>query len=202
MGEFDLDRRLWTIPALRSKNGREHRVPLSLTAIEVIQGIPKGSGAKLFPRAAVRPGASGFSKAMRRITGGVRATNGALSFTLQDLRRTVATGLQRLGVKLEVTESVLNHVSGSRDGVVGIYQRYQFEDEKRAALAAWAIELARIVDYRGGEDHLQMEQSECRNPSTKERPAGFSGPRDGGPGQWPKRPAKRRKGPSPKLDRP
>src|SRR5262249_48184577 len=56
---------------------------------------------------------------------------------LHDLRRTLATGLQRLGVRLEVTESVLNHLSGSRAGVVGIYQRHDWAEEKRAALDAW-----------------------------------------------------------------
>lgn len=53
----------------------------------------------------------------------------------------VATGLQRLGVALEVTEAVLNHVSGSRAGIVGVYQRHNYFDEKKAALAAWAREL-------------------------------------------------------------
>lgn len=62
-----------------------------------------------------------------------------------DLRRTVATNLQRLGVKLEVTEAVLNHVSGSRAGIIGVYQRHEYADEKRAALDAWARRLDAIV---------------------------------------------------------
>jgi len=41
-------------------------------------------------------------------------------------------------VRLEVTEAVLNHVSGTRSGIVGIYQKYQWAAEKRAALDAWA----------------------------------------------------------------
>jgi hypothetical protein len=52
------------------------------------------------------------------------------------LRRTVATGLQRLGVRLEVTEAVLNHISGSRGGIAGVYQRHDWAAEKRAALDA------------------------------------------------------------------
>jgi len=154
--EFDLDRRMWTIPATHSKNGREHRVPLSPESIDLLEAIPRGASAKLFPaRGRPERGASGFSKAMKRINLAVRAADGAgATFTLQDLRRTVATGLQRLGVKLEVTESVLNHISGTRDGVVGIYQRYQFEDEKRIALNRWAIELVNIV------------ASDCQNART------------------------------------
>lgn len=58
-------------------------------------------------------------------------------WTLHDLRRTVATGLQRQGVRLEVTEAVLNHVSGSRGGIVGVYQRHAWAEEKRGALEAW-----------------------------------------------------------------
>ena len=58
--------------------------------------------------------------------------------SLHDLRRTVATGLQRLGVRLEVTEAVLNHISGSRGGIACVYQRHDWANEKRAALDAWA----------------------------------------------------------------
>jgi hypothetical protein len=61
------------------------------------------------------------------------------------LRRTVATNLQKLGVRLEVTEAVLNHVSGSRAGIVGVYQRHEYAAEKRAALDAWARRLDAIV---------------------------------------------------------
>jgi integrase len=65
--------------------------------------------------------------------------------TFHDLRRTLATNLQKLGVKLEVTEAVLNHVSGSRAEIVGLYQRHTYSDEKRAALDAWAMRLDTIV---------------------------------------------------------
>ncbi len=61
------------------------------------------------------------------------------------MRRTVATNLQKLGVRLEVTEAVLNHVSGSRKGIVGVYQKYDYASEKRAALDAWARRLEAIV---------------------------------------------------------
>jgi len=70
-------------------------------------------------------------------------------WTLHDLRRTVATGLQRLGVRLDVTEAVLNHVSGSRAGIVGIYQRHQWTAEKRAALELWAAHVAAIAEPGG-----------------------------------------------------
>ena len=65
---------------------------------------------------------------------------------LHDLRRTTASGLQRCGVVLEVTEKVLDHISGSLDGIVSVYQQYEYEKEKRAAAQeAWAGLLATIL---------------------------------------------------------
>ena len=71
-------------------------------------------------------------------------------WNVHDLRRTVATGLQRLGVRLDVTEAVLNHISGSRGGIAGVYQRHDWAAEKRAALDAWATHVRSIVE--GGID--------------------------------------------------
>ena len=66
-------------------------------------------------------------------------------FTMHDLRRTGATMLQSLGVRIEVTEAVLNHVTGSRGGIVGVYQRHHYLPEKTEALNAWARLLAKLV---------------------------------------------------------
>lgn len=146
--EFDLDAKLWTIPAERSKNGVAHLVPLSPEVLEVLDGLRVDEeSAKLFAsRGNGETGPSGFSKAMIRIRTALRAQSEApmQHWTLHDLRRTVATGLQRLGVRLEVTEAVLNHVSGSRAGIVGVYQRHNYFDEKKAALEAWAQEVERL----------------------------------------------------------
>ena len=54
--------------------------------------------------------------------------------------------MQRLGVRLEVTEAVLNHTSGSRGGIVGVYQLHHWTEEKRHALDAWAAHVARLVN--------------------------------------------------------
>ena len=77
-------------------------------------------------------------------------------WTWHDIRRTVATGMQRLGIRLEVVEAILNHVSGTRSGIVGVYQRHDFLEEKRHALEAWAAELDRIVQ---GEERVMVFQS-------------------------------------------
>ena len=69
-------------------------------------------------------------------------------WSVHDLRRTLATGLQRLGVRLEVTEAVLNHISGSRAGIAGVYQRHDWAMEKRAALDAWAAHVHAVAEQR------------------------------------------------------
>ena len=73
------------------------------------------------------------------------AASGVTGWRLHDLRRTVATGLQKLGVNLQTVEAVLGHTSGSRSGVVGVYQRHSFDAEKRAALEAWGAHVTRLV---------------------------------------------------------
>lgn len=154
--EFDIAAREWTIPGDRAKNGVPLIVPLSEAALAVLASIGEveGSG-KLFPtRTKARQteaGPSGFSKAMARIRAALDAEldreNGD-HWQLHDIRRTVATGLQRLGVRFEVTEAVLNHVSGSRGGIAGVYQRHDWKAEKRAALDAWAALVEQIVKGR------------------------------------------------------
>ncbi|MCB1972100.1 MAG: hypothetical protein KDG54_16985 [Geminicoccaceae bacterium] len=87
---------------------------------------------------------SGFSKAKKALD----AKCGVESWRLHDIRRTVATGLQRLGVRLEVIETVLGHVAGSRAGVVGVYQCHRFEDEAREALAVWGAHVEALIEGR------------------------------------------------------
>ena len=70
-------------------------------------------------------------------------------WTLHDLRRTFATGMADIGVQPHVIEAVLNHVSGHKVGVAGIYNRSSYEREVRAALALWADHVRAIVE--GGE---------------------------------------------------
>lgn len=163
--ELNLDAQTWTLPKDRTKNKREHVVPLSEQALEVIELLPriegegKGKVSFVFTTTGKTP-VSGFSRAKRGIDAAVlelqlkdaeaRGQPGAdvapvPHWTLHDLRRTVATNLQKLGVRLEVTEAVLGHQGGSRAGVVGVYQRYEWTDEKRAALNAWAHRLDEIV---------------------------------------------------------
>lgn len=66
-------------------------------------------------------------------------------WTLHDIRRTVATGMAALGVALPVVERLLNHVSGSFAGIVGVYQCHDYAEQKRAAMEAWAGHVEAIV---------------------------------------------------------
>jgi len=143
--EVDLEARTWTLPGSRTKNGREHQVPLSDAAVRVLQDLPRiGDKPDGFVFTTTGTTAvSGYSHAKAAIDRAVSAE--MATWTFHDLRRTVATNLQKLGVRLEVTEAVLNHVSGSRAGIVGIYQRHSWAAEKRAALDVWARKLEAIV---------------------------------------------------------
>jgi hypothetical protein len=67
------------------------------------------------------------------------------AWRVHDLRRTLATGLQKLGVRLEVTEAALNHLSGSRAGIVAVYQQHDWAAEKRDALRGWAAAVLAIM---------------------------------------------------------
>lgn len=155
--EFDSAAKLWTIPRERAKNGATHLVPLTPAALLIVTELLKDKRSdKLLPaRGNCDMSPSGFSKAMRRIRQALeeRMGHAVPHWTLHDLRRTLATGLQRLGVRLEVTEAVLNHLSGSRSGIVGVYQRHNYFHEKKSALSAWEREmkrLARMHKAKGG----------------------------------------------------
>jgi integrase len=139
--ELSDDLSTWTIPASRAKNGATHIVPVSAPAQDLLRNVPRFVELA-FP--GLRGTFNGFSKAKAALD----ARSGVTDWRLHDLRRTAATGLQRLGVRLEVTEQVLNHVSGSRAGIVGVYQRHDFAVEKRAALDAWGAHVLAVVEGR------------------------------------------------------
>lgn len=161
----------WTLPAERTKNGRAHDVPLSPEAVAVITSRPRVKGNDFVLSTGPQTAPSGFGKvkakldaeiaqARAKAPGGDPAKFMLPEWTLHDLRRTVATGLQRLGVRLEVTEAVLNHISGSRSGIVGIYQRHKWTDEKRAALSAWGRHVLALVESRENADNVTRLDAE------------------------------------------
>lgn len=144
--EFDLKQSSWKIPASRAKNGKAHIVPLTPDVVALLEKLVSPKSGPLFPNSAT--GTRAFSRAATRIQQALDEAlgNTVPKWTWHDIRRTMATGLQRLGIRLEVTEAVLNHVSGSRAGIVGVYQRHDWAEEKRDALEKWAKEVKRIAD--------------------------------------------------------
>jgi integrase len=140
-GELDLENRLWTLPRERVKNDRRHEVPLSPQTVAIIQSLPRIGDKYVFSVNGAAP-ANNFSGNCARL----RELLGDMSpWVIHDLRRTAASGMARLGISLAIIEKVLNHVSGSFAGIVGVYQRHEFAEEKRAALEKWADHVERLV---------------------------------------------------------
>jgi integrase len=135
--EIDGDR--WLLAGARTKNGKAHAVPLSRHALAVIEQQPRINDFVF--TSGGRPVAN-FSRVKREIDAIMKPE---APWVVHDLRRTVASGMAGLGVALPVIEKVLNHSSGSFAGIVGVYQRHDYANEKRDALAAWGREVERIV---------------------------------------------------------
>ena len=145
--ELDLLGRTWTIPKGRAKNGIEHVVPLSAPAVVILEALPriKGKVGLVFTTSG-ETAVSGFSRAKNRLDAAMAAEGDPLlPWTLHDLRRSFASGCAALGIGLPVIEKMLNHVSGSFGGIVGVYQRHSFADEKRAAMDAWGRHIDAVV---------------------------------------------------------
>jgi integrase len=137
--EIDLDKQLISLPRERVKNDRAHQISLSPQTAALIEALPRNSERHVFSLGGGP--LNGFGKWKEQLD----KLCGVEGWTLHDLRRTAASGMARLGVGLPVIEKVLNHVSGSFAGVVGIYQRHDFAGEKRKALEIWGAHVAAIV---------------------------------------------------------
>lgn len=140
--EVDTDAAVIRLRADRTKTGEARVIPLSAPALAIIEALPHVNGSDLVFTTTGSTPIGGWSKAKATIDD----ASGVTDWKVHDLRRTVATGLQRLAQRLEVIEAVLGHTSGSRAGIVGVYQRHAFEPEKRSALDAWARHVGALVD--------------------------------------------------------
>jgi integrase len=143
--EIDLKARVWRLPPGRVKNAKGHEIPLSEPAIAILTALPR-IGERFALTANGDVPSSGYSKGKRRLDALLPAE--MPPWRLHDLRRTCASGMARLGINLPVIEKVLNHASGSFAGIVGVYQKHGFFDEKRAALDAWGSFVADLVSDR------------------------------------------------------
>jgi integrase len=133
----------WTLPAARSKNGRAHTLPLPTMALDIIKAVPKMATRDfLF-------GARGHG--YTRWADGKAALDkraGVTGWVLHDVRRTVATRMADLGVQPHIIEQILNHQSGHKSGVAGIYNRSSYDREVRAALALWHDHVRALIEGR------------------------------------------------------
>jgi site-specific recombinase XerC len=150
--EVDLDEKLWILPKERAKNGVELRLPLAGPAIEILQGLPRISGPGHILTFSGRGPITGFDRAKKRID--TLLLPDTTHWVFHDVRRSVASGMARLGVNLPVIEKVLNHVGGSFGGVAGIYQRHSFAAEMRQAVDTWARHIDGLVSGKISETNV------------------------------------------------
>lgn len=174
--ELDRPSASWTIPAARAKNRVTHLVPLNALAIgelDRLAGIPPDCLTPEWPKTGLvltttgSTPISGINKAKvaldRAIADegqqGSSESGAALDpWRIHDLRRSLATGFQRLGVRFEVTEATLNHVSGAKGGIAGVYQRHDWKDEKRVALEAWGRHILSLSSNHAAANVVPLKQ--------------------------------------------
>ncbi|MER9860648.1 site-specific integrase [Mesorhizobium sp. M0185] len=157
--EIDFVKKQWIVPAARSKNKKANVVHLSAAAMDILKNTPRLKGSDLvFTTNGHRP-ISGLSRAKRNLDADVIAimkqeaakrgddvTKVELpEWRIHDFRRTAASGMARLGIRLEVIEKILNHQSGVFAGVAGVYQRFEFSDERTGALETWSRFVTSLV---------------------------------------------------------
>jgi integrase len=138
------------LPGSRTKNSRDHIVPLSTPAQEILKGRLRVLGRDyVFGRGDNGHGFTGWSPCKKLLDARIKGAGAKVEHWVNhDLRRTVATRMADLGVAPHVIEAVLNHVSGHKHGVAGIYNRSTYAAEKTAALVLWADHLLSIVEGR------------------------------------------------------
>ena len=129
--EINMAERLWTIPKERSKNGESLDVYLTDQMLAILNAAPKTSDVFVFSTDGENP-STGYSKAKSALD---KLTPGMNHWTLHDLRRTFRTGIAKLGVGPTVCEKCLNHTT---PGVAGIYDRYTYAGEMKAAWMLWS----------------------------------------------------------------
>jgi len=164
----------WELPPERSKNGRAHALPLPPMAMDIIATVVEVVGrGNLF-------GARGgrFTDWGKKADLDARLGDAVGEWRLHDIRRTVATRMADIGIAPHVIEQVLNHQSGHKSGVAGIYNRSSYDREVRAALGLWADHVRGLL---GGErvggvpsaDRLIPRHAVYRGPRSFRGPFAF-----------------------------
>ncbi len=144
--EVDLDEETILLPGERTKNGKPHLIPLSDAAADILRKRPGSERPHVFGVGVA--GYQGWSKSKEALDAGLtKAGKKVAPWTSHDLRRTMSTRMHdELGIAPHIVEAVLNHISGHRAGVAGVYNRALYAKEKAAALTQWAEHLVAIVN--------------------------------------------------------
>jgi integrase len=151
--EVDLDKLEWTITKERSKNKKAHTIDLHPEAVALLDRLGEPAAARrasdeefVFSTTGRTP-VSGYSKVKRRIDARMQEILGDAfqPWRIHDLRRTAASGMAALGFQPHVIERVLNHVSGVQGGLVSVYQRHEYRDERKRAIMAWGAHVTQLV---------------------------------------------------------
>ena len=134
--------------------------------MDIIKALPKTGKAGFCFTTTGDTHVTGYSRSKDRLDAAMRRHHepglrrGQLpSWTLHDLRRTMASGMARLGINLPVIEKVLNHTSGSFGGIVSVYQHHDFADEKRRAMEAWASFISSLVEGKPADNVVEMRRA-------------------------------------------
>jgi integrase len=144
--EIDTERAMWTIPAARTKNGREHSLPLGSLALDVIHSTPRIVNCDLLFGARTDRGFTSWAEHKRALD--KRLSDQVRPWVLHDLRRTCATRLGDIGIEPHIIEALLNHQSGHKAGVAGTYNRSRYATAVQKAVAVWDDHLRALVEGR------------------------------------------------------
>lgn len=141
---------VWELPADRTKNKLPHIVPIAPMVQAIIDQCPRHNNLVFSSTGGVLSGHGKAKTALDLAIAHVRRERGAnnemAAWVLHDFRRSMSTHMhERLGVEPHVVEAVLNHISGTKAGVAGVYNRSRYEPEKRRALSSWADHINAIV---------------------------------------------------------
>ena len=148
--EVDLAAKVWRLPRARSKNGREHTLPLPDDVVDILAKLRRIEASDLVFTTNGLNAFTSFDRAKKRLHAAMEKTldEAVPNWALHDLSRTCASGMASLKISLHVVEAVLNHKSGTVRGVAAVYNRYSYQPEMRAALEAWA---RRVREIKTGE---------------------------------------------------
>jgi integrase len=144
--EIDLERGMWTLPKERSKNGLAHVLPIVPMMREIIESVPVRDGLRggdvLFGFSEI-----GFQSWFFGKDELDKRTN-LQPWVVHDIRRSVATGMANIGIAPHVIETILNHQSGHKQGIAGIYNKSLYANDVRDALLRWQDHLASLLGDR------------------------------------------------------